>query len=395
MKFSHSSLGLLNANSYSNAGTQYLVQTPTGNLYAFWIDNIGNDVCWAKSTDGGITWSQETAINSGFVMGFAVWYDKWSGLSTGLIHLVYNDSTPDDILYRTIDTENSDALSTETTVAALTSSATPGGQLSVVRSRGGNVYCRVCIDAGAEGGFYRLPNANVPNGAWDAARTINEALATLDQMILMPGFAADNQDLIGIFWDVSADEISRQLHDDSANSWAETSIATTMVELAASTGWPNFAAAPDLANNRIVLVAWSGTDLANADLRCWTITESAITEKTNVVQNSTDDQSLCGVSIDINSGRWYVFYCGKSDGSETYATIQNIYYKYSDDAGTTWSSELALTTDNYGRIVLTVCPRMYNGLFPVVASQITTGTPDSYKVTAPIRNRRSSFQLGL
>ena len=30
---------------------------------------------------------------------------------------------------------------------------------------------KLLIDAGAEGGFFRLPNANVPNGAWDAART--------------------------------------------------------------------------------------------------------------------------------------------------------------------------------------------------------------------------------
>src|SRR3990170_7012953 len=211
-----------------------------------------------------------------------------------------------------------------------------GGQLTIARARGGNVYCRTCIDAGSEGGFFRLVNANVPNGAWDAARTINEALATQDQMILLPGWAADNQDIMAFFWDASAEEISRQLYDDSANSWSETSIATTMVDLVATTAFPNFAAAVDISNSRNLLVAWSAVDLLNADLRCWHITESAITEVTNVVLNRTDDQGLCGICIDLQTGYWIVVYGGSSGGGETFQTAINLYYKVSKDSGTTW-----------------------------------------------------------
>lgn len=324
------------------AGTNYLIPANNGSLYFVFIDN-GSDVAFRKSSDGGVTWSAGVEIYSGTVSNLSVWYDRWSGINADLIHVAYTEGGTDDTRYRTIDAGSSDALSTETVIFAGASNAA-GGQLSITRARGGNVYCRTCIDAGAEGGFFRLPNANVPNGAWDAARTINEALATQDQMILMPGWAADNQDIMGFFWDADANEISRQVYDDSADTWGETSIAASMVDNVATNAFPHFAAAVDLANSRNLLVAWSGVDTANADLRCWHVTEAAITEVTNVVLNSTDDQGLCAIGIDTNTGYWYVVYGGKSDGSETYFTAIQLYYKVSQDNGSTWGAETLLST---------------------------------------------------
>lgn len=346
---------------FSGGGTTYLVQTPTGVLYLVYVDT-GSDVAFKKSSDGGLTWSASTVVFTGTVVGLSIWYDRWSNISAGLIHCAYTESGGSDTLYRTINTESSDALSTQTTIFAGTSSAA-GGSVSICRARGGNVYCRTCIDAGAEGGFYRLPNANVPNGAWDAARTVNEALATQDKMILLPGFAADNQDMIGIFWDNSANEISRQLYDDSANSWSESSIATSMTGQNAATAWPHFDAAVDLTNSRIILVAWSAIDGANADLRCWTVTESAITETAaNVVLNGTDDQGLCAITLNTTTGYWHVFYAGKSDGSETYSSALNFYTKVSTDGGATWGPETKLTSFSAAipTSYLASCPR-YTG----------------------------------
>src|SRR3990170_394507 len=313
------------ANIFTGAGVEYLIQTPEGALYCVYIDNF-TDVLFKKSSDGGRTWSPSTLIFVGSALALSVWYDRWSNIAAGLIHCAYTDSGVDDTLYRTINTESSDALSTQTAIFA-GATALAGGQLSITRSRGGNVYCRTCIDAGAEGGFFRLLNANVPNGAWDAARTINEALATTDQMILLPGWAADNQDIMAFFWDASAEEISRQLYDDSANSWSETSIATSMTDQVATTAFPHFSAAVDIANSRNLLIAWSAVDALNADLRCWHVTESAITEVTNVVQDSVDDQGLCAISIDTNTEDWYVFYGGKSNGVETFPSTINVYSK--------------------------------------------------------------------
>ena len=335
--------------NHTGKGVTYTIQTPTGVLYCVHIDEQA-DIVFRKSTDGGLTWTfNSVRLFSGTATQLAVWYDRWSDIAAGKIHCAYTESVTDETFYRSIDTENSDALSTQTTIFSGASTAA-NASLSITRARGGNLYCRTCIDGGTEGGFYRSTDV----GATWSVRTVNEALASGDQMILAPGFAADSQDIIGIFWDSSADEISRQLYDDSANTWAETSIAASMVDDLSSLG---FAAAVDIANSQVILAAWSGYDTANADLRCWTVTESAITEKTNVVLNGTDDQGFCAVALNTVTGHWHVFYCGKSDGSETANNSWNVYQKISTDSGSTWSAEI-LVTDTIGeKRMLAATPR--------------------------------------
>jgi hypothetical protein len=339
------------SSNYNGAGSNYIVHANNGSVYVVYI-NTASDIVYKKSNDGGLNWTVNIVVFAGSATQVSVWYDRWSGLATDLIHIAYTESATDDTLYRTINTASSDALSTQTVIFGGASTAT-GNFLSITRAVGGNVYCRTQIDAGVEGGFYRLPNANVPSGAWDAARTINEANATLDQIHLAPDLtAADNQDIIAIFWDASENEISRQLYDDSGDSWSETSIATSMTELATTSAYTNLNIAMDLTNSQIIMAAWSAIDAANADLRCWTITNSAITEVTNVVLNSTDDQALCAVTVDTATNDWYVFYVGASNGSETWSTSVNVYYKRSTDSGTTWSSETKLTSYSPNRQIL-------------------------------------------
>lgn len=375
---------------FNGAGTQYIVQTPAGVLYMVYAD-VTFDVSYRKSSDGGLSWGVPVTVFTGTVTAISVWYDRWSNIAAGLIHIAYQESGTDDTLYRTINTESSDALSTQTVIFAGGTTAS-GGFLSITRARGGNVYCHTCIDAGAEGGFFRLPNANVPNGAWDAVRTNPEALATTDQYILVPGFAADNQDIMAIFWDASANEISRYINDDSANTWGKTSIATSMTDQVATTAFPHFAVAVDLTNSKIMLVAWSAIDTANADLRFWTINESSITEGTNVVLNSTDDQGLCAIGLETGTNVIYVFYGGKSDGSETYATAINIYCKASADGGTTWQSETRMTTITAGIFWMITIPRFTGKLMTAYLNNINN---DELMVNVDITQPRATYQIGI
>lgn len=380
-------------NMHTGAGTNYIVKTPSGVLYLFYID-VNVDVAYRKSTDGGFTWSiSPVIVFTGTVIGLSVWYDRWSGINADLIHLAYTETTGHDTLYRTVNAASSDALSTQTTIFNGVSGAQSGSYLSITRARGGNVYCKTQIDAGVEGGFFRLPNANVPNGAWDAARTIDEAVATLDMMILVPGFAADNQDIMAIFWDASANEVSRKIYDDSANTWAETSIATSMVEIAPGTAFPNFAAAVDLTNSQIYLIAWNGIDTANQDLQCWTVTESAITAKTDVVTNGVDDQGLAALALDTETGYLYAFYAGKSDGSETWPTSLNIYCKGSTDSGGTWSPETLMTPSISlgGKTWLTTT----NNFTGERVFAFFTATNNEVKVNVPIIAPRATVQIGI
>lgn len=339
---------------FNGAGTNYVVEANNGKLYCFYI-NSAIDLTMKTSNNGGIDWSAPTVLYIGSITAISVWYDRWSNIVADRIHISWIDSGNDNCWYTTVNTASGDTKSNDVTVFTGASTAT-GGALSITRSVGGNVYVAGMIDAGTEGGFYRLSNANVPNGTWDAARTTVFEGATQDQIILVPDLtAADNQDIIGIFWDASADEISRKIYDDSANTWTETSIATSMIDQAATVQYPHFASAVDIANNQILFAAWSNVDSANADLRFWTITSTGITEKTNVVLNSVDDQGLCAIQIDTDTGDWYVYYAGKSDGTEIFATGVNIYRKKSDDDGATWGSEILLTNYlNYYRSLISI-----------------------------------------
>lgn len=383
-----------NAAMYSGAGVLHLVQTPSNGLYAV-VLGTGGFLQFSTSLDNGITWSPPVLVASILVTNVAVWYDRWSNIAAGLIHIAYTGSAADDTFYRTIDTESSDALSTQTVIFAGASTAS-GGHLAITRAVGGNVYCKTVIDAGAEGGFYRLPNANVPSGAWDAARTVDEAIATTDQMILQPDFdAADNQDIMAFFWDASANEISRKLYDDSANTWAETSISTGMVDNSASNGFPHFAAAPDISGTQSVLVAWNGIDTANADLKCWTVDSGTITACTDVVTDGTDDQGLAAIAIDTATGYWHVFYFGKSDGSETWGTSGNIYTKVSMDSGTTWGPETLVSTFATQVNWIFTVPRFDGNIYsrPPVAFNANKASGNSAYVLAPIQRPRAAHQL--
>jgi len=378
------------------SGTQYIVETPAGVLYCV-IINGSLDVFSLKSLDGGLTWRAVGLIHAGTVTNLSVWFDRWSGIAGGLIHCAYTENVSHDVRYRTIDTENSDALSTETVVFNGASAATNQSMISVTRARGGNVYIRVCIDSGLEGGFFRLPNANVPNGAWDAARTINEALSGNDQMILLPGWAADNQDIIGIFLDNSASEISRQLYDDSANSWSETSIVTGITAVIAQNNtFPHFSAAVDITNNQNVLVAWNDVDGANADLLGWTVTESAITAfATPVVSNGADDQGLCAIGINATDNSWHVFYGGASDGSETWDTSFRFYRKVSTDAGATWGPEssVGVAADEYTGLF---CTPRFIGIPAFLTFTVANSVmPTSVLFGKEIRFPRANLMLGV
>ena len=337
----------------------YLVQTPAGVLYCVYIDT-GSDVAFRKSSDGGLTWSAPVIVFAGTTTALCIWYDRWSNISAGLIHCAYTESVTDDTLYRTIDTASADALSTQTSIFAGASTAA-GGMQSIARAVGGNVYCRTTIDAGTEGGFFRLPNANVPNGAWDAARTVDETLATTDQMILLPDYdAADTQDMLAIFWDASANEVSRKLYDDSANTWSETSIATSMNDSAAATAFQHFDVALDPAGTQFYLVAWNGVDAASARLRAWTVDSGSITALTDVVSSSTDDQGLAAISRDSITGELVVFYAGKTDGSETWPTSIRVYMKGSRDNGSTWGPETLVSAVGLADVrELIACPYLY------------------------------------
>ena len=349
-----------------------LVKTPGGVWYQVFFSPIDNGLYVSYSSDGGFGWVSPALIKStGSNSIAALWYDKTTPGNTGaIIHIVYMDSTSDDVLYRPLDTASGISLGTETTVfAGASTGAVANTALSITRAIGGNLYVAFDMDGGTETGFYRSVDAGAN---WTSRTDVNEA--TSDYYHLAPGFAADTQDIICIYWDRSTSELSRKLYDDSGNSWAETSIAGSMTAIANSTSSPQFAITVDDANNKILLVAWSNRTTVNADLRFWTIDEIGIVEGTNVVLNSSGSQQGCAICLATDTTTIYVYYGGASSGSDA-----NIYYKTSTDAGSTWSAEVRLSNGD-GAYPHLITSMLITGEF--AASFIYDGSgPDSFYIS--------------
>jgi len=364
---------------FTGGGTNYVVQTLSGVLYLVYLQR-DQDVYFIKSSNNGLSWSVPTLIFTGTVTAISVWYDRWSNVSGNLIHIAYTESVGSDILYRNINTASSDALSTQTTVFAGASVAN-GGALTITRGRNGDLRVAGSIDAGTEDGAWSSTDVGA---TWTDTIADPSEGATQDQYLLLPGWNADTADVMLIFWDASANELSVKRYDDSANTWAETSIATSMTDVAATSSFPHLAACVDIANSRNIIVAWSAVDTANANLRCWIVTDTTITETSaNVVLNSTDDQGGCGVALDTVSGYWYVIYGGLSDGSQTWQSAIQLYYKYSTDGGATWSTEKTLTTVTRNTAWFITTPRFF-GEFGVAFYY--SGVPDpSMLYSAPLQ----------
>jgi hypothetical protein len=365
-------VGTVHNDSTRTGQSDYPLILADGTIYKIFGSTSDRDLFWAKSADDGLTWSDPVLFFSGTFEAITTWYDKWTPGNTGtLFHVAWLDTTNDIVLYRALDTAD-DSMGTQTTILDVTSTAAGAGQcLSITRAIGGNLYCLFDTDGGVEDGFYRSTDIGATWGARDNTGGSEDG----DYFFLLPNpTSADTNDILCIFWDRSADELTRKNIDDSANTFAsETSIAGTMLDVAHTSCSPQFAVTLSDALNLGFLVAWSARDTANADLRFWTFDESTITEGTPVVLNSTDDQQCCAIALDTATGDIYVFYLGKSDGSETVGTSLGIYYKVSTDDGATWGSETAvgITLRNYSYLM--TCP-IYTGDWTVFTMVETAGT---------------------
>lgn len=347
--------------SRTGASTNYVVHTPTGRIlyiYSQGTNNSASSLFCTYSDDEGLTWKRfriATAITG--ITQVAVWYDRWSDINADLIHVAYTNSVDDDVRYTTVDA--SSLATTTDIVAFLGASTATGCSMSITRARGGNLILCGTIDAAAE--IFNLKSTAVgASASFSTIATVTEA--TTDQLILMPGWNADTQDVMAFFWDQSTSEISVKRYDDSANTWAETSISTGMTLGTAATAYGHFSACVDLANSRNYLAAWSAADQVNADLRVWYVNDTTITETSaNAVLNSSDDQGIASISLDIVSGRIRVYYAGKSDGTQTWPTSVGVYFKDSTDTGATWGSETeARAADSAESIAaMPPCPRHY------------------------------------
>jgi hypothetical protein len=161
--------------------------------------------------------------------------------------------------------------------------------------------------------------------------------ANTDLFIMFPGNEADNQDMWMIFMDVSTNELSLKVYDDSANIWVETLILGGI-----DINNPfYFNGSVRHSDSHLLLAAWDLLDNVASNLLTWDINGAAsITAKGNVNTNS-DNCVFAAVFINQQTDHVYVSYIGKADGSEP-AGARGVYYKRSTNGMTSWGSEQTL-----------------------------------------------------
>lgn len=320
--------------------------------YVILINNL-NDVKYRKTTDGGATW--EAAVDVGGAITAAtldVWFDKWTPGDNGtLIHIWWTEAGADDVNYRSLDT-STDTLGTLRIVfdgATFASSPTRAGAgISGTKAVGGNLYVQFWGDIDGERGFYR----SVDSGATWTSRTDGADGNAVDEVLCLPDDdSSDNQDIVMIYWDRSANELSIKKYDDSdgaTGTWSETSISGSMVD---TTAILQMSAIVRHSNGDVIVAAWDALDSVDASLRIFEIALATptITEKTSVVVgNGVDEGDDCAgaaLFIDQNTNDLYCAYLGNEDGSETWPTALTAFYKKSEDGGDTWGSQLAYQED--------------------------------------------------
>ena len=320
-----------NFNALTSPRTLVWINKTTG--YMFFIDSA-IDFHYRKTTDSGASWGTEVTIRTGTVLGFSIWYDRWTkGDSGDIIHMAFVDTNDDNITYNSFDT-NDDTLDGEVTV--LNGSTADGGAsfvfrcISIVKAKGGNVYVGGWIDNDGENGFFRATQS--PATSFTSRTTMADG-NVVDRIQFLTGSETDTNDIWSIYQDASANQITLKVYDDTGNSWSESSSIDSIAEATVFFGYD---AMDRHSDGHAILVMWNANQSTTADLAVWDITDiSTQTAKTDVI---VDDSvhGICGLVINQQNDNLYAIY---SDG----ATIGQIFYQISTDGGGTWDGAVALS----------------------------------------------------
>jgi len=297
------------------------------------IDNL-SDLSFARTIDAGATWAT-TEIEAGDARHATAWYDKETpGDSGTLVHIAWLDATAGAAYYITVDVDDGLEGTKRTIQSSLTVSTTPKDlRIALTKTVNGNLLCAFSTQSEIE--CLRSTDSGVN---WTDRDNPYESGAEEDWLLLFPA-DVDAGDAAGIFWDRTADELSLKMYDDSANTWTETSIATSMVEDAIHL---TMDAAVRHSDGHILLAAHSNDDNATDDLMTWDLTVNSIASptvnnaKTNIFTNQ-DVSGFAAVVINQQNDDVYVAYLKGT----TWEAEGHVVYHKSDDDMATWGTEQA------------------------------------------------------
>lgn len=334
--------------------TTVFISTTTG--YAFYRD-LGGGIAYRKTTDGGATWSAAVAVTAQTdTFQVAVWYDRWTpGDSTGnLIHIVYIETSDDDIFYRALDTSNDTFTAAEVNITGgfgyVGTLAAGTNHVALTKGTDGALYANVA-DA-SDNMMVRCTTTCTNAANWAVSEPASWAVGN-DYMLLVPMLSGR---IMFIWWDISATTNDLEYSVWNGTSWSAFAAITTALDN--TTYDASFGAAVDPSTGDVYLAyANQASTLGTNDyVMVKRYNGTSWVNLTDVVTNSVcAGVSNCGItgvkiSRDNSTGYLYVLYTARSDPAT--AATANLYWKYSTDNGSTWSSEFgpvySIDQDIYG-----------------------------------------------
>lgn len=338
--------------SYMGGTSHMAVFTSQSVGYAFFFTGVGANLVYKKTTDSGASWGSEVTVASNADHGPncpAIWFDKWTPGGTGTkIHIAYVDIDAFEVTYISLDTAT-DTLGSHIVVKALAAFdfETTLSVSQICVSRGGNIYILYSGDDSGTpvNGFARSVDAGAN---WTDRTSPIEVLADGPFCELLPGNAADNQDMYLVYGDQSASAITVKTYDDSGNSWGESSAQGGTVVLGTA-GLRQVSGAVQHSDGLIVVAINTHIDNAAGDLIVATFDGTNWSTKTNILTDK-DDWAIPQVFIDQNTDDWYVAWLGNPDGSSTWTATVSVYYAISTDQGANWGTPVNYdegTDDDY------------------------------------------------
>lgn len=313
----------------------------------FWVSTLigyaifedASLLSYSKTTDGGATWGAAVDISSNDAYQYDCWADwQTPGDSGTLIHIAYVD-TDGALLYRSLDT-STDTLGTEKTIVDVGTIHTGGERseyhCSITKTRGGNLAIAARIKESDNSQNYLFYTSIDAGANWVSKNDPFES--TTDYIVLFPANLADANDLWGLYWDRSANDVMLKTFDDDGNSWGEATIDANVGDTGT---FIQMAGAVRHSDGHLIVAVWSAYDEAGSDLRTWDVTDGGtITAKTNVISN-TAEYFCVGVFIDQSTDDIYVCYFG---GTAALSEVDALYQK-STDGGGTWDGQVTLSDD--------------------------------------------------
>jgi hypothetical protein len=307
--------------------------------YMFYRDSGGTCV-YSKTTNSGLSWG--TAVNTTSQTDCeisAVWYDQWTpGNSGSIIHIIFAESSGDDVYYDTLDT-STDTNGTEAILHSNTfNTFASADNLTITRGTDGDLYAGFCDGSRAANcTVKKCTGTCTTTSNWTAPGT-SPIDAQNDAIRLVP---LANGNILLVRHDISAEDIQSKVYTDSSNSWTGSWTTIDANAPDSTTYNETLAITLDRSNNDIYLAYGASVAASNAaDIRTAVYSGATWILKTDVVTDQNTITTL-DIFIDEISKDIYVGYL-----RGTLTTYMNAYYKVSINGMSTWEAETQFNTTN-------------------------------------------------